>query len=244
MAQLTHGDFCYTFIQYQQPCDVDNIPSYLFRLTTRIVQIHQSLDFLSQGFRNAVGDICLYMIYSCRPRRFRLFLRRPIVHHGHSCRLLGVYIVHVVVATQELITQRYLLPVLQIHSSDDRFYFVVETSNDVSDRVCRRLRSEGLQQPRVHQGHFHGVLHHYWQSLQVTPMRHFLWQKSFHLTHFCILAARNPQQVQTTFIVHSFCGRRRQFSEIGNVVLSLQTSGQVLSQHVFARNAVQINFVI
>ena len=185
MAQLTNGDFCYTFVQYQQPCDVENIPIYLFRLTTKIVQIHQSLDFLSQCFRNAVGDIGLYMIYSFRPRRFRFFLRRPVVHHGHSCRLLRAYMVHVFVATRELIMQRYLLPVLQIHSSDDRFYVVVETSNDVSDRVCRRLRSEGLQ------GHFHGVLHHYWQSLQVTPTRHFLWQESFHLTHFCILAARN-----------------------------------------------------
>ena len=87
------------------------------------------------------------------------FLRRPVVHHGHSCRLLRAYTVHVVVANQELIVHRYLLPVLQIHSSDDRFNFVVDTSNDVSDSVCRRLRSEGLQQPRVHQDHFRGVLH-------------------------------------------------------------------------------------
>ena len=159
VAQLTNGDFCHTFVQYQQPCDVENIPIYLVRLTPRIVQIHQSLGFLSQGLRNAVGDICLYTIYSCRPRRFRFFLRHPVVHHGHSCRLLRVYIVQVVVATQALITQRYLLPVLQTHSSDDRFNFVVETSNDVFDRVCRRLRSECLQQPLVHQSHFHGVHH-------------------------------------------------------------------------------------
>ena len=38
------------------------------------------------------------------------FLRRPIVHHGHSCRLLRTHIIHVVDATQELIVQRYLLP--------------------------------------------------------------------------------------------------------------------------------------
>ena len=74
-------------------------------------------------------------------------------------------------------------------------------------------------------------LHHYWQSLQVSPMRHFLWQESFHLTHLCILTARNPRQEQTTFIVHIFCGRRQQFSEIGNGLMSLQTSGQVLYQH-------------
>ena len=120
VAQLTNGDFCYTFVQYQLPCDVENIASDLLSLTTRIVQIHQSLGFLSQGLRNAVGDISFYVIQ---------------------------------------IIQRYLLPVLQIHSSDARFYFVVETSNDVFDRVCTRLRSEGLQQSRVHQGHFHGVLH-------------------------------------------------------------------------------------
>ena len=159
LAQFTNDDFCYTFVQYQLPCDVENIPSDQLSLTTRIVQIHHSLGFLSQGLRNAVGDICLYTIYSCRPRRFRFFLIRPVVHHGHSCRLLRVYIVYVVVAIQSLITQRYLLPVLQIRSSDDRFYFVFETSNDVSDRVCRRLRSEGLQQPRDHQCHFHGLLH-------------------------------------------------------------------------------------
>ena len=63
------------------------------------------------------------------------FLRRPVVHHGHSCRLLRAHIAHVVEATQELNAQRYLLPVLQIHSSDDRFQFVVVTSNDVSDRI-------------------------------------------------------------------------------------------------------------
>ena len=167
MAQLTNGDFCYAFVQYQQPCDVENIPSYLFRLTTRIVQIHQSLGFLSQGFWNAVRDISFYTTYSCRPRRFRFrcfssatfLFATPVVHRGHSCRLLRAYIVHVVVATQELIVQRYLLPVLQIHSSDDRFHFVVETSNVVFDRICRRLRSEGVQQPLVHQDHFHGALH-------------------------------------------------------------------------------------
>ena len=83
---------------------------------------------------------------------------------------------------------------------------------------------------RVYSDHTHfrpASLDHYWQSLQMTPMRHFLWQEDT-LLH---ITARNPRQVQTTFIVHSFCGRRRQFSEIGNVVLSLQTSGQVLSQH-------------
>ena len=37
-------------------------------------------------------------------------------------------------------------------------------------------------------------LHYYWESLQLSPMRHFLWQESFHLTHLCILVARNPDR--------------------------------------------------
>ena len=59
-------------------------------------------------------------------------------------------------------------------------------------------------------------LHHYWQSLQVSPMRHFLWQESFHLTHLFILTARNPRQEQTTFIVHSVAGDDS-FQKLGTV---------------------------
>ena len=114
-----------------------------FRLDVGFKSFDKSLGFLSQRFQTAVRDIVFYTIYSCRPRRFRFrcspaacfFLRRPVVHHGHSCRLLRAHIAHVVEATQELNAQRYLLPVLQIHSSDDRFQFVVVTSNDVSDRI-------------------------------------------------------------------------------------------------------------
>ena len=59
-------------------------------------------------------------------------------------------------------------------------------------------------------------LHHYWQSLQLSPMGHFLWQESFHLTHFCILVARNPRQEQTSFIMHSVAGDGS-FKKLGTV---------------------------
>ena len=62
----------------------------------------------------------------------RSYLRWPVVHQGHSYRLLRAYIVDVIVATQELIVQCYLLPVLQIRSSDDRLHFVVKIPRDVS----------------------------------------------------------------------------------------------------------------
>ena len=121
------------------------------------IRVFRRLSAISATTRPKAADHAASVSPASSEARF--FLRRHVVHHGHLCRLLRAYIFHVVVAAQELIIQRYLLPVLQIHSSDDRFHFVVETSNDVSDSVCRRLWSEGLQQPRVHQDHFNVVLH-------------------------------------------------------------------------------------
>ena len=115
-----------------------------FRLDVGFKSFDKSLGFLSQGFQNAVGDVGFYTIYSCRPRRFRfrcfssdmfLFVSPRPSPRSLVSVVARAYIVHVVEATQELIVQRYLLPVLQIHSRDDRFHFVVETSNDVSDRI-------------------------------------------------------------------------------------------------------------
>ena len=75
-----------------------------------LLRVFGTLSVISASTRSIADDPAASVSAASPAACF--FLRRPVVHYSRSCRLLRAYIVHVVIATQELVVQRYLLPVL------------------------------------------------------------------------------------------------------------------------------------
>ncbi|KAI0219379.1 hypothetical protein LSAT2_029069 [Lamellibrachia satsuma] len=63
-----------------------------FRFGFGFKYFHRSLGFLTQGFLSAISASTRSTAADPATPAASFFLRRPVVHNGHSCRLLRAYI--------------------------------------------------------------------------------------------------------------------------------------------------------